>query len=658
MDRGALDDKPADGRPGREVTRLEAIGEDRDRHRRGRHLDRGRECGHVARHVIRPDRICVRRRAEDGGVGVGRDGTESREERPVAEDLVPGDGEIVRGRVPREGHGERRRRAGNEAGRRTRRDGVDGPGVAGRKRICDATDRRVDGKGVRPVRETRVVRRARARRGGPAVDLAGECSAARACVEREGRICARGASSGAAVDHGVRLRVEGVRLDVERLARGIDRGDRDRRARDRDLEEVVHLRRGGRDRRAAACGPAAVRVGPPDGKRVVGAAGAGRLGLSASAACDVTDEAVPARAQRRCVSLVDVGVPIEGDVHTVRGEQPLKAGVPLEVRVAVLGRLIREQGVVKERELQARGMSREVGLQPQVLRAGRRPVGEVVRAVRRARADVSIRPGRGEHVEAGVPGGERIPGTRVGGGRRAVRAAVRVHLVPACRRGDGGVLRPVQEMRMGRIVPGQTVVPDDGEEREGAAHAAPERHPEDARACLLQVAVVTLAPRRVSVVARGDREAGAACRDLPHDVGLVDVGARRVGFAPVAEHGEREGLRRADRHLCRERRREIGPEQVHRAEVRPVAERAGRGQAEVRLPLILEDRVHRDRHAGAGRHGHREGTRAPIGRAEADARRSARPVRRKVDDRVQAHEVGQVRHPSQVRVEWDQRRRR
>ncbi len=248
-------------------------------------------------------------------------------------------------------------------------------------------------------------------------------------------------------------------------------------------------------------------------------------------------------------------------------------------------------------------MGGQVGLQPRVLRGPRRPVGRVVVAVDGAAAGVAVRPVGAQHVEAGLADVERVPLARVRGRVGAVHTAVGLTHRPAARRRHGLVLGPVDLLGAARRGPGAgAVVPRCHEEREGVADPGPERRAEDDAGVLgvvLEVAVVGLAARRVAVVAHAHREVGARRGQLSQQAGGVGVVTGRVGLAPVAEHGERVGGRRARGHLRGERGRRVAAEQVDRGERHPVAVPTRRGERQPGGPLVLRDRGDRD--AGAHR---------------------------------------------------------
>jgi hypothetical protein len=89
------------------------------------------------------------------------------------------------------------------------------------------------------------------------------------------------------------------------------------------------------------------------------------------------------------------------------------------------------------------------------------------------------------------------------------------------------------------------------EHRDRLAHHRPELRPEDSadvQPRLLEVTITLLASRRVSGITGADREAGAAGRNLRHDVRLVWVPGG-VRLSPVTENGERERFGGADRKL-------------------------------------------------------------------------------------------------------------
>ena len=113
---------------------------------------------------------------------------------------------------------------------------------------------------------------------------------------------------------------------------------------------------------ASLAGTAA--VGPADGVSVPGrAALAGDSADDAAAPSgDVAEDRVGAGSQ---VPLIVVSVAAEGDLHAVFRENGLKG--LLQVNVAVLGRVVRPQRVVKERELDSTGMRLQVTGKPLVL---------------------------------------------------------------------------------------------------------------------------------------------------------------------------------------------------------------------------------------------------------------------------------------------------
>ena len=190
----------------------------------------------------------------------------------------------------------------------------------------------------------------------------------------------------------------------------------------------------------------------------------------------------------------------------------------------------------------------------------------------------------------------------------------------------------------------QTMIPRRREDRDRRPRDRPEVGPED-RADrtpdLLQVAIVRLAPRRIAVIARRDREARAARRDLREQVLLVGVLPRRVDKTPVAEHRERERRGRPRRRLRREHRRGPRTEQIRRPQLGPIAVLAGDRQSEWGPPLVVAEAA--DRHADPRRclsRGELAG--AAARRAVGHGCRGARLVGREVHDHVQADEVGQV----------------
>ena len=325
-----------------------------------------------------------------------------------------------------------------------------------------------------------------------------------------------------------------------------------------------HLpRRSGRLSRAA--GLALVLAGgPADGVGVVGAAAQVHpFEQGAAATGDVGDE----RGLERFVALVEVGVAVEDDADAVPGQQALQRPGPLQIGVRLLGPVVGVGRIVKDRELERRGVGRQVVGQPPVLGVRCHPlIGEVV-VVDVGRAHVGIRPGGLQDVEAGVPGVEGVPGARVTAGGGAVETAIGVLLIAPARGGDGLILRPVEEVRVVGIAAVETMVADGREERHGGAHARPELGPEDptqAGARLDQVAIVVLAARRVAVIAAGQGKARPAGRQLRHQVGLVGIGAAAVDRAPIAEHGEGVGRARTGRHLGEEVRIGISAQQVGR----------------------------------------------------------------------------------------------
>ena len=104
-----------------------------------------------------------------------------------------------------------------------------------------------------------------------------------------------------------------------------------------------------------------------------------------------------------------MGVTVEDELHAVLAEQAFEVRRAVEVCVRRLGRVVGVERVVREGELQLRGVRGEVVEEPDVLRRPRREVGQGVIRVRRRGAPVRVAPGGVEHVEAHVAGRERIP---------------------------------------------------------------------------------------------------------------------------------------------------------------------------------------------------------------------------------------------------------
>ena len=107
VDGGAFDDQPTRGRPGRQGAGFEAVGEDRHGRRRRGHHTRGAETGHVAGDIARPDLIAVLGGSDDGRIGVARGRRDGRQERPIAQDVVARDADVVGRRGPAESDRER-----------------------------------------------------------------------------------------------------------------------------------------------------------------------------------------------------------------------------------------------------------------------------------------------------------------------------------------------------------------------------------------------------------------------------------------------------------------------------------------------------------------------------------------------------------------------
>ena len=120
-------------------------------------------------------------------------------------------------------------------------------------------------------------------------------------------------------------------------------------------------------------GTAVRRVRPADAIGIYGATPvrADRLDFRATRAGHIRDQAVRIGLD---VALVDVRMPVKGNIDAIIAEQALQAARPLQKRVRRVVALIGVKRVVEEGKLQPARVRRKVGRQPVVLGFARSPV--------------------------------------------------------------------------------------------------------------------------------------------------------------------------------------------------------------------------------------------------------------------------------------------